>query len=194
MGRRYDTAFYAELVARVRRATPGVAVHADLIVGFPGEDDAAWERTAAFLRGLDLAGVHVFRYSARPGTPAARMIGQVDGKTKKRRAAEALALSAAARASFAGAADRPGGARPVRAATPRRAVAGSRREPRPGGGGRAGLMFAGPRDRPGSRGIDQTRLSTTGSWAVWWRSCRRPSNALGTTSLCTNPWRRRAHK
>ena len=102
MGRRYDAAAYAALVARVRWAMPGVAVHADVIVGFPGEDDVAWERTLDFLRSLDLAGVHVFRYSARPGTPAVRMIGQVDGKTKKRRAAEALALAAAARASFAG--------------------------------------------------------------------------------------------
>jgi threonylcarbamoyladenosine tRNA methylthiotransferase MtaB len=101
MGRRYDTAFYAELAARVRRAIPGVAVHADVIVGFPGEDDAAWDRTAAFLRSLDLAGVHVFRYSMRPGTPAARMIGQVDARTKKRRSAEALAIAADARARFA---------------------------------------------------------------------------------------------
>ena len=101
MGRRYDAAFYSALVGRVRRAIPGVAVHADVIVGFPGEDDAAWARTAAYLRSLDLAGVHVFRYSARPGTPAARMAGQVDGRTKKRRSAEALALAAEARAKFA---------------------------------------------------------------------------------------------
>ena len=101
MGRRYDTASYAALAARVRRAMPGAAVRADVIAGFPGEDDAAWARTLAFLRSLELAGVHVFRYSARPGTPAARMVGQVDSGTKKRRAAEGLALAAAARASFA---------------------------------------------------------------------------------------------
>ena len=101
MGRRYDTAFYAALVARIRRAVPGVAVHADLIVGFPGEDEASWGRTVAYLRALDLAGLHVFRYSARPGTAAARMIGQVDARTRKRRAAEALALAGRARAAFA---------------------------------------------------------------------------------------------
>jgi threonylcarbamoyladenosine tRNA methylthiotransferase MtaB len=101
MGRRYDAAFYRDLVVRLRRAIPGVAVHADLIVGFPGEDDAAWARTVALLRGLDLAGIHVFRYSARPGTAAARMVGQVDGRTKKRRSAEALALAAEARTRFA---------------------------------------------------------------------------------------------
>jgi len=101
MGRRYEARSYADLVARVRRAMPGAAIHADLIVGFPGEDEASWARTSTFLRTLDLAGIHVFRYSARPGTPAARMVGQVDDRTKKRRAAEALALAAEARASFA---------------------------------------------------------------------------------------------
>jgi threonylcarbamoyladenosine tRNA methylthiotransferase MtaB len=101
MGRRYDTESYAELVARVRRSMPRAAVHADVIAGFPGEDDESWARTLGFLRSLDLAGIHVFRYSARPGTPAARMVGQVDSLTKKRRSAEALALAAEARAGFA---------------------------------------------------------------------------------------------
>jgi threonylcarbamoyladenosine tRNA methylthiotransferase MtaB len=101
MGRRYDTAAYWAVVGRIRAAIPAAAVHADLIVGFPGEDDAAWGRTLAFLRSLSPAGIHVFRYSARPGTPAARMVGQVDGRTKKRRAAEALDLSAQARTNYA---------------------------------------------------------------------------------------------
>lgn len=101
MGRRYDTAFYAAMVERVKGALPGVAVHADVIAGFPGEDDDSWFRTAAFLQSLDLAGIHVFRYSARPGTPAARMAGRVDPNTQKRRAAEALILAAEARALFA---------------------------------------------------------------------------------------------
>jgi threonylcarbamoyladenosine tRNA methylthiotransferase MtaB len=101
MGRRYDTALYADLAERVRRAIPSVALHADLIVGFPGEDDEAWARTVAFVGGLDLAGMHVFRYSVRPGTPAARMVGQVDARTKKCRADEALALAAEARARYA---------------------------------------------------------------------------------------------
>jgi threonylcarbamoyladenosine tRNA methylthiotransferase MtaB len=101
MGRRYGTADYAEVVARIRAAVPGVAVHADLIAGFPGEDEESWARTIAFLRSLSPAGLHVFRYSGRPGTPAARMIGQVDGRVRKRRAAEALALAAEARAAFA---------------------------------------------------------------------------------------------
>jgi threonylcarbamoyladenosine tRNA methylthiotransferase MtaB len=76
MGRRYEAAGYAAMADRLRTALPGAALHADLIAGFPGEDDASWARTMVFLRGLDPAGLHVFRYSVRPGTPAARMVGQ----------------------------------------------------------------------------------------------------------------------
>ena len=78
-------------------------MHADAIVGFPTEDDAAWDRSVAFIRSLDLAGLHVFRYSPRPGTAATRMTGQVDEPTKKRRSAELLALAADARARWAAA-------------------------------------------------------------------------------------------
>jgi len=101
MGRRYDTAFYAGAVARIRAAVPDAAVHADMIVGFPTEDDAAWARSLAFVRSLDLAGIHVFRYSERPGTPAARMAGHVPEPVRRARAIELLALAAAARRRFA---------------------------------------------------------------------------------------------
>jgi threonylcarbamoyladenosine tRNA methylthiotransferase MtaB len=101
MGRRYGATDYATTVGRIRAALPGVAVHADAIVGFPTEDEAAWRRSLAFIGALGLAGVHVFRYSTRPGTPAVRMTGQVDERTKKRRAAELLALAADARAAWA---------------------------------------------------------------------------------------------
>jgi threonylcarbamoyladenosine tRNA methylthiotransferase MtaB len=101
MGRRYLTDEYAAVVARARAAIPGVAIHADVIAGFPTEDAAAHARSLAFIAGLDPAGLHVFRYSARPGTPATRMTGQVDERTKKARAADLLALAAAAKARFA---------------------------------------------------------------------------------------------
>ena len=103
MGRRYDAAAYAATVARVRAAIPGVAIHGDVIVGFPTEDDAAWERSLTFIRAIGFAGIHVFRYSARPGTPAIRMAGTVDERAKKRRAAAVLALAGEARATFAAA-------------------------------------------------------------------------------------------
>ena len=101
MGRRYDGAFYAALVERLRRAIPDVAIHADLIAGFPTEDEAAWRRTVDFLRAIDPAGLHVFRYSGRPGTPALRMAGRVPEATRRTRAEEALALAAEGRTRFA---------------------------------------------------------------------------------------------
>lgn len=99
MGRRYGTAEYATTVARIRAALPGAAVHADVMTGFPGEDDAAFDRSVAFLRELRLAGLHVFRYSGRPGTPATRMIGQVPEPVKRTRSAALLDLAAALRAT-----------------------------------------------------------------------------------------------
>jgi threonylcarbamoyladenosine tRNA methylthiotransferase MtaB len=101
MGRRYASADYARVVERVRAAIPGVAIHADVIAGFPTEDDAAFTRSLAFLRSLDPAGLHVFRYSARPGTPAARMAGQVPDAARKERAAVLLGEAAAACRRFA---------------------------------------------------------------------------------------------
>lgn len=101
MGRRYLSGDYAAIVERARAALPGVAIHADAIVGFPTEDDAAWQRSVAFVRSLDLAGLHVFRYSARPGTAATRMTGQVDEPVRKLRAGELLAVAAEARARWA---------------------------------------------------------------------------------------------
>jgi threonylcarbamoyladenosine tRNA methylthiotransferase MtaB len=103
MGRRYVSANYASVVDGVRAAIPGVAVHGDVIVGFPTEDDAAWRRSLDFIRSIGFAGVHVFRYSARPGTPAVRMECQSDEPTKKGRAAELLAVAADARARWAAA-------------------------------------------------------------------------------------------
>jgi threonylcarbamoyladenosine tRNA methylthiotransferase MtaB len=101
MGRRYTSGDYARVVERVRAVIPGVAVHADVIVGFPTEDDAAWRRSLDFIRSIEFAGIHVFRYSARPGTAAIRMAGHVDEAAKKRRAAELLAVASDARARWA---------------------------------------------------------------------------------------------
>jgi threonylcarbamoyladenosine tRNA methylthiotransferase MtaB len=101
MGRRYLADDYARVVERVRATIPGVAIHADVIAGFPTEDDDAFVESVAFIRALDPAGLHVFRYSARPGTPATRMAGQVDERTKKARAGVLLAVADGARAAFA---------------------------------------------------------------------------------------------
>jgi threonylcarbamoyladenosine tRNA methylthiotransferase MtaB len=101
MGRRYLAGDYARVVERARGAIPGVAVHADVIAGFPGEEDDAFVRSLEFTRGLDPAGLHVFRYSARPGTPSTRMEGQVPEPVRKARAAALLGLGAEAGVRFA---------------------------------------------------------------------------------------------
>jgi threonylcarbamoyladenosine tRNA methylthiotransferase MtaB len=101
MGRRYTAADYARTVEQVRAAIPGIAIHADVIAGFPSEDDDAFARTRTLLGALHPAGLHVFRYSARPGTPAARMAGQVPDVVRKERAALLLDDAAAARRQFA---------------------------------------------------------------------------------------------
>jgi threonylcarbamoyladenosine tRNA methylthiotransferase MtaB len=101
MGRRYDSAGYAAVVERARAALPGLAVYADIIVGVPSEDEAAWRRSVEFVRSIGFAGLHVFRYSARAGTPATRMAGQIPEPVRRHRSNELLAVAAAARASFA---------------------------------------------------------------------------------------------
>ena len=103
---------------------PRAAIHADVIVGFPTEDQAAWERSISFVRSLDPAGLHVFRYSERPGTPATRMAGQVpEPERRRQRAAELLSIAAAARRRFAAGA--VGLDRRVLIEQPHRRVAGS---------------------------------------------------------------------
>ena len=101
MGRRYDSRFYADLVTRIRDAVPGVAIHGDVIVGFPTEDDTAWERSLAFIRSIGFAGLHVFRYSVRPGTAAARMAGHVAEPIRRARSGALIAHAAERRAAFA---------------------------------------------------------------------------------------------
>jgi threonylcarbamoyladenosine tRNA methylthiotransferase MtaB len=101
MGRRYLTADYRRTVESAREAIPAVAIHADVIAGFPTEDRNAHARSLAFIAGLEPAGLHVFRYSGRPETPATRMAGQVEERTKKARAADLLAIGVEATSRFA---------------------------------------------------------------------------------------------
>ena len=73
MKRRHLAADAASVIARARRARPGIAIGADLIAGFPTESEALFEETRSFVRAHALPYLHVFPYSARAGTPAARM-------------------------------------------------------------------------------------------------------------------------
>jgi tRNA-2-methylthio-N6-dimethylallyladenosine synthase len=71
MNRRHTCQEYMTLVARIRETRPDIALSTDIIVGFPGETDAEFERTLAVLEDIGFAQAYSFKYSARPGTPAA---------------------------------------------------------------------------------------------------------------------------
>ena len=85
MNRRHRVADYLDIVARVRAARPDIAFSSDFIVGYPGETDADFDQTLALVRTVGFASSYAFKYSPRPGTPAAEMSGQVDEATKARR-------------------------------------------------------------------------------------------------------------
>ena len=89
------------LIDWARAAIDELRITSDVIVGFPGETDAEFAESERFIRDLKLDGLHVFRYSSRPGTPASRMRGQIDSATKKQRSARLLAISQAAERDFA---------------------------------------------------------------------------------------------
>jgi threonylcarbamoyladenosine tRNA methylthiotransferase MtaB len=77
MGRWYSAAFYARRIAALRARWPDAGLFSDVMVGFPGETDAHFEDGHRFIASLGFSGLHVFRYSKRPGTLAARFREQV---------------------------------------------------------------------------------------------------------------------
>ncbi|MBE3117870.1 MAG: tRNA (N(6)-L-threonylcarbamoyladenosine(37)-C(2))-methylthiotransferase MtaB [Candidatus Atribacteria bacterium] len=87
MARKTAPDSFAALVQLARAAIPEVAITTDIIVGFPGETDEEFAETLEFVKSMHFAGGHVFSYSARPGTPAARMKGQAHGELIKARSA-----------------------------------------------------------------------------------------------------------
>jgi threonylcarbamoyladenosine tRNA methylthiotransferase MtaB len=100
MGRRYRTEQYAATVDRIRREVAEAAVTTDVIVGFPGETDEEFRESYDFCEKIGFARIHVFAYSARPGTAAAIMPGQVAEGVKKARSKEMLALGEASARLF----------------------------------------------------------------------------------------------
>jgi threonylcarbamoyladenosine tRNA methylthiotransferase MtaB len=101
MRRRYDTALAAERLAMIREYLPDASIGTDLIAGFPGEDDAAFERTLAFVDASPITYAHVFPYSVRSGTTAAKLEGQVPAAAIRDRAARLRTLTARKRNAFA---------------------------------------------------------------------------------------------
>ena len=93
MARRYNSARYREIITTAKRVIPGVAISTDIITGFPGESDEDFEQTYQMASELHFAKMHVFRFSPRQGTPAARMKGQIKDEVKKARSERLLALN-----------------------------------------------------------------------------------------------------
>ena len=100
MNRHYDTAEFARLIEGVRREVPGIAISTDIIVGFPGETEEMFAESLAFVARLGFSRMHVFPYSRRTGTPAARMADQVPEPVKKERVHRMQALAREKTAAF----------------------------------------------------------------------------------------------
>lgn len=86
MKRPYTTNDFREIVNKVRNEIPNVAISSDLIVGFPGETDEDFAETIKFVEEMNFSRIHIFRYSKRDGTPAAKMPNQLSNLVKRERA------------------------------------------------------------------------------------------------------------
>lgn len=93
MRRKYTIAEFKERIEKVRKALPGVAITTDVIVGFPGETEEQFMNGYNFIKEIGFAELHVFPYSMRTGTPAARMEDQIDEEIKKDRVAQLIKLN-----------------------------------------------------------------------------------------------------
>ncbi len=100
MRRWYRARHYAERIRRAREWMPDAAIGADVLVGFPGETEAEFEESRAFIESLPFTYLHVFTYSERPGTPAAAMGCSVPHRERKRRNRVLRELAAAKKADF----------------------------------------------------------------------------------------------
>jgi threonylcarbamoyladenosine tRNA methylthiotransferase MtaB len=92
MNRPYDQSFFLRLCERACRRLPDLAITSDIMVGFPGEDRAAFESTLKVAREVGFARAHLFRYSPRPGTPAASFSDTVPEEEKEARSQELAAV------------------------------------------------------------------------------------------------------
>ncbi len=100
MGRTYDTGFFMELLAKIRRAIPEAAITTDIIAGFPGEDGQDFAAARELVSRMRFADAHIFPYSRRPGTPAADYPGQLSNAVKAERAKELAAAVSESRREF----------------------------------------------------------------------------------------------
>ena len=100
MHRHYDTALFAQKIARIRQAMPDAFIGVDVIVGMRGETDELFEESYRFIEGLDISQLHVFSYSERPGTKALEIPHVVSPQAKHARSQRLLALSEEKRKAF----------------------------------------------------------------------------------------------
>lgn len=100
MNRRYTAETFAEAVQRIHAAAPHAAIGCDILAGFPGEDGQAADNSCNLLADLPVSYLHVFPYSIRPGTAAAKFPDQVPAPVKEARVARLRALDREKRAAF----------------------------------------------------------------------------------------------
>jgi len=100
MGRPYSPKFFSDLILKIHRFMPDAAIGVDALIGFPGEDETAFESTYNLLEKLPISYLHVFPFSARPGTKAADLPGKVDGRIVKDRCEQMRVLGHKKRVEF----------------------------------------------------------------------------------------------
>lgn len=93
MRRRYDSAGYRQAMDLVHTEVPGVAVSTDIICGFPGETDGEFQESYEFIKEQNFARLHIFPFSARPGTEAAALPDQIDSRVIQSRVRQLLKLA-----------------------------------------------------------------------------------------------------
>lgn len=101
MNRHYDQKYYADLLGKIRAAIPNAGIGTDLIVGFPGETADDFNDTLEFIKQMNFSKIHVFKYSPRTGTPAAKMPNRIAKAVQEQRSHEVIALGTRMAMAFA---------------------------------------------------------------------------------------------
>lgn len=100
MNRHYDTAFYSDLIKRIRRIFENPSITTDIMVGFAGETQEEFEKSVEFVKSIGFARSHIFAYSRRAGTVADTLPGQIQNSVKKERAGKMLSTAKESEAEF----------------------------------------------------------------------------------------------
>lgn len=93
MNRKYNKQYYLDKIEYIRKIRPNISITTDVIVGFPGETEELFQESYDFCKEISFSKIHVFPYSIRSNTAAAKFPNQVDGKVKKERAKKLIELS-----------------------------------------------------------------------------------------------------